>query len=287
MPDYGHDLRFGVFVTPSAARAAHILSLAEAADRAGIDLITFQDHPYQAKYLDTWTLLAVVAARTTRVRVAPNVANLPLRPPAMLARAVATLDILSGGRVELGLGAGAFAKGAAARGGPERGARESVAALGEAIDVMRAMWRPDGAVMYEGEHYTVRGAHAGPAPAHPVEIWLGAYRPRMLELTGAKADGWLPSLGYLTPEGLPELNAAIDTAAEAAGRRPDAIRRLLNLGALHGPSLAQAERLAELTLGQGFSTYILAADEAGEAERFAYEVAPLVRELVADERARP
>ena len=77
-------------------------------EQAGLDLVTFQDHPYQPAFLDTWTLLSYVAARTSRVRLAPNVTNLPLRPPAVLARCVASLDLLSGGRVELGLGAGAF-----------------------------------------------------------------------------------------------------------------------------------------------------------------------------------
>ena len=79
--------------------------------------MTFQDHPYQPRFLDTWTLLSVLAAQTSTVRLAPNVANLPLRPPAVLARSVASLDILSGGRVELGLGAGAFWDAIEANGG--------------------------------------------------------------------------------------------------------------------------------------------------------------------------
>src|SRR6201995_2912404 len=113
-------------MTPEAAQADAVLKLSKLADGLGFDLVTFQDHPYQARFLDTWTLLSVVAARTTNVRVAPNVANLPLRPPAMLARSVASLDRLSGGRVELGLGAGAFWDGVAALGGPRRTPGESV-----------------------------------------------------------------------------------------------------------------------------------------------------------------
>src|ERR1700710_3044472 len=107
MPDYRHDLQFGVFIAPEAAQAEAVLELAPLADVVGLDLVTFQDHPYQARFLDTWTLLSHVAAQTTNVRVAPNVANLPLRPPVVLARSVASLDILSGGRVGLGVGAGA------------------------------------------------------------------------------------------------------------------------------------------------------------------------------------
>ena len=107
MVDYGQELLFGTFVTPSSRDAEGVVALAQLAEQAGLDVVTFQDHPYQPAFLDTWTLLSYVAARTTSVRLAPNVANLPLRQPAVLARSAASLDILSGGRLELGLGAGA------------------------------------------------------------------------------------------------------------------------------------------------------------------------------------
>jgi alkanesulfonate monooxygenase SsuD/methylene tetrahydromethanopterin reductase-like flavin-dependent oxidoreductase (luciferase family) len=101
-------------------------------------------------------------------------------------------------------------------------------------------------VTYDGEHYGVRGARIGPPPAHPVEIWLGAYKRRMLALTGAKADGWVPSMGYVDVAELPRMNATIDDAAVEAGRRPEDIRRMLNLS---GDFLQDApvERLLELT----------------------------------------
>jgi hypothetical protein len=83
MTDYGHELRFGVFITPAADQAAHVVELAKLVDLVALDLVTLQDHPYQPRFLDTWTLLSVLAAQTTSVRVAPNVANLPLRPPVL------------------------------------------------------------------------------------------------------------------------------------------------------------------------------------------------------------
>src|SRR2546429_8742494 len=104
--DYGQPVRFGVFVTPEATERP--LQLAVLADELGFDLVGVQDHPYQRRFFDTWTLLTAIAMRTERISVFPDVANLPLRPPAMLAKAAATLDKLSGGRVELGLGAGGF-----------------------------------------------------------------------------------------------------------------------------------------------------------------------------------
>ncbi len=218
MSDRGHPLRFGVFITPSAGDADRVVALAELADRSGIDLVTFQDHPYQARFLDTWTLLSFVAARTERVALAGNVLNLPLRPPSVLARAVASLDILSGGRAELGLGAGAFWDPIAAMGGPRRTPRESVEALEEAIDVIRALWDADAGrgARLEGAHYRLEGAKPGPAPVHDVGIWIGAYKPRMLDLVGRKGDGWLPSLPYLQPGDLAAGNARIDRAARAA-----------------------------------------------------------------------
>ena len=93
MTDYGHDLLFGTFVTPTAEDPRQAVDLAVTADRAGLDLVTFQDHPYQPGFLDTWTLLSYAAARTERVRLSGNVLSLPLRPPAVLARAAASLDV--------------------------------------------------------------------------------------------------------------------------------------------------------------------------------------------------
>ena len=118
--DYGHELLFGTFITPAAQRPHHAVELAVVADRAGLDLVTFQDHPYQPGFLDTWTLLTYVAARTSRVRLSHNVLNLPLRPPVMLARAAASVDLLSGGRFELGIGAGRMWDAIEAMGGPRR-----------------------------------------------------------------------------------------------------------------------------------------------------------------------
>lgn len=293
--DYGHDLLFGTFLTPSAAQAERVVALARLTEQVGLDLVSVQDHPYQAKFLDTWTLLSVIGARTSTVRVLPNVANLPLRPPAVLARSVASLDLLTGGRVELGLGAGAFWDAIAAVGGPRLKPAEAVAALEEGIAVIRAMWAVEqGTVRVDGTHHRVWGAHPGPAPAHEVGIWLGAYKPRMLAVTGRLADGWLPSSGYAAPDTLPGANRAIDEAATAAGRRPADIRRLYNIngtfrgsggGFLQGPAEQWAEQLAELAVGDGMSGFIFAADDPEQIRRFAGEVVPAVRELVAAERS--
>ena len=294
MPDYGQDLVFGAFVTPRAETPDAVLALAETAEQVGLDLFTVQDHPYQPAFLDAWTLLSVIAGRTQRVRLLPNVTNLPLRPPAVLARAAASLDILSAGRVELGLGAGGFWDAIAAMGGPRRSPGEAVAAFSEAIQVIRALWTPGSRVRIEGTHYRLAGAKPGPFPVHPIGIWVGAYRDRMLTLIGRVAGGWVPSSPYVPPEQLGRMNAVIDRAADAAGRSPADVRRVYNLvgsfdgnGAafLQGPSPVWVEQLAELALAEGVSAFVLMSDDDSTLRRFAAEVAPGVRELVWQERA--
>jgi alkanesulfonate monooxygenase SsuD/methylene tetrahydromethanopterin reductase-like flavin-dependent oxidoreductase (luciferase family) len=285
MPDYGADLRFGTFLTPAAADPEHTVALALATERAGLDLVTFQDHPYQPRFLDAWTLLSYVAARTSRVELAGNVHNLPLRPPAVLARAAASLDLLSGGRVALGLGAGAFWDAIVAMGGPRREPGDAVQALEEAILLIRDLWDtdPKGGVFRDGRFYPAQGAKRGPRPAHPVPIWLGALGPRMLRLVGRLGDGWLPSLARLdSADALRAGNATIDEAAAAAGRDPASVRRLLNL-----PSgVAEPGLLAGLALEHGIGTFILATDDEDLIGRFGNEVAPAVREAVSTERGR-
>ena len=140
MTDYGHPLRFGSFITPSAASPQRGVELAVLSEELGYDLATFQDHPYQPSFLDTWTLMSYAAARTERIQLSGNVVNLPLRPPAVLAKSVASLDLLSGGRVALGLGAGGFWDAIEAYGGTRLAPGEAVDALAEAIAIIRGVW---------------------------------------------------------------------------------------------------------------------------------------------------
>ena len=291
---YGHELQFGTFVTPKNDPPDFAVRLAVLAEAAGYDLVTYQDHPYQPRFHDTSTLLAWVAARTERVHLAANVANLPLRQPAVLARASASLDLLSGGRFVLGLGAGWFWDAIEAMGGRRLTPGQAVDALSEAIDIIRGIWDPADRSRFEvdGTVYRVSGAKRGPAPAHDIPIWLGALKPRMLRLTGRKADGWLPSLASLGPGALADGNARIDDAAAAARRDPRDIRRLLNIGGrfssegggfLDGPPARWVEQLLPFAVDDGVSTFILASDDAATIERFAAEVAPALREAVARE----
>ncbi len=219
-----------MFVVPNALEPDLTVEQIVAADNAGLDLVGVQDHPYQRRFFDTWTLLSYVAARTERITLLPDVLNLPLRQPAVMAKAAASLDVLSGGRVELGVGAGSFWDAIVAMGGPRRTPGESVSALEEAMRIMRAFLDMEPSVSLDGEYYRAKGAKPGPAPAHRIGLWLGAYRPRMLRLTGRLGDGWLPSLGNLQPDEIAARHETIDEAARRAGRDPADIVRAVNVG---------------------------------------------------------
>lgn len=292
MTDYGHDLEFGLFPTPIADKHDDLLGLVQLAEVSGLDVVSIQDHPYQRRYLDTWTLLSVLGARTSSIKLATNVASLPMRPPVVLAKSAASLDVLTGGRVELGLGAGAFWDAIEAAGGIRRSPGEAVDALTEAIHIIKAFWE-GGSVRFDGEHYSAAGLQAGPPPAHKIPIAVGAYKPRMLRLTARLADAWLPSMGFADPPALPALIETLDEAAIESGRGPEAIRRLYNIngsfgtgnGFLQGTPQNWAEQLTELALNTGMSTFILGTDDPDDVRRFAADVVPAVRELVAMERA--
>ena len=278
-------LQVGVFVTPDATDPERTLAQLVAADEAGLDVVGVQDHPYQRRFFDTWTLLSYVAAQTERVRLVPDVASLPLRPPAMLAKAAASLDVLSGGRVELGLGAGTFWDAIEAMGGPQRSPGVAVEALEEAIAVLRGWFRGERSLRLDGRHYRVVGARPGPPPAHPIGLWIGGYKPRMLRLTGRLGDGWLPTVGYLDLADAHDSHRVIDEAARRAGRNPGEVRRVLNAG-VEGSASSWAGQLARLATDYRFDTVLVSVpagddeDPVGFIHRLGEDAAPAARAQV-------
>jgi alkanesulfonate monooxygenase SsuD/methylene tetrahydromethanopterin reductase-like flavin-dependent oxidoreductase (luciferase family) len=286
---YGRPLTFGVSIVPASADLELSRALARRADELGLDLIGIQDHPYQWRFLDTWSLIGDLLARTERIRLFPDVANLPLRGAAMIAKQAASLDVLSGGRFELGLGSGAFWEAIEAMGGPVRSGRQALQSLEEAIRIIRAFLSGERTITFAGEHYSVRGLHPGPPPAHPIQIWLGVGKPRALALTGRLADGWVPSLFWAKPELVPEMMRRIDEGATAAGRDPSEIWRIFNVGGkiadgatsglLSGPPEHWIETLRSLALELGFDTFVFWPEEEPlvQLQRFAEEVVPAVR----------
>jgi alkanesulfonate monooxygenase SsuD/methylene tetrahydromethanopterin reductase-like flavin-dependent oxidoreductase (luciferase family) len=294
--------QFGIFLDPTVnfSDPREPFRLAKIADEGGLDLLTIQDHPYQGRFYETWTLLTALAVSTERIHVSPNVANLPLRLPAVLAKQAATLDILTNGRVELGIGAGGFWDAIIAYGGTRREPAQAYSAFNDALHILRGMWDNTArSFTYHGEIYRVKGAHSGPTPAHRIPIWVGALGPRMLRLSGRMADGILLSMPYVPPEKTRHSNALIDEGAAEAGRSPDTIRRGYNVSGLirsgagsdggitpnntvDGTAGFWADTLTNLYNEYRQDTFIFwgGGDVANQIEIFAKEVAPAVKERV-------
>ena len=284
-------VRFGLNADPNTGGVAIAERITAIADSHGLELVGMQDHPYNDGFLDTFTLLTWLASKTSSVHFVTNVANLPLRPPVMLAKQAATMDVLSGGRFELGLGAGAFWEGIAGMGGPHRAPRTALESLSEAIDILRSFWagEPFG---FRGEHYQAPSVRPAPKPAHDMKIWLGVRGPRAVRLAGAKADGLMVSSPMVTPDLLPELNEILTAGAEENGRDPAAITRLYNVMGLitsenkddfHGPVDRWVDTLTGLHLESGMNAFVYwpSGDRERQSRIFAAEVVPAVRSALA------
>lgn len=133
------------------------------------------------------------------------------------------------GRFELGIGVGAFWDAIEAMGGWRLTPGQSIEALEEAIQIMREIWATDkpGGVPVNGTYYQVNGAKRGPRPAHPIGIWIGALKPRILNLIGRVADGWLPS-GHHS-NGLRSLRNSRSNTASLASFLPQMMCRRLSV----------------------------------------------------------
>ncbi|MBX6375415.1 MAG: LLM class F420-dependent oxidoreductase [Acetobacteraceae bacterium] len=232
-------LHFGNNAFPDAAGAARLARLAEA---AGFDSVFAVDHvvipedyastyPYSATgrlpgsgasaYPDPLIWMAFAAAATTRLRFMTGVIILPQRNPLVLAKQVATLDHMSGGRIELGIGVGWLREEFAALGVPfeRRGRRAD-----EYVAAMRALWREDGA-SFAGEFVNFQRVSCNPKPvARSVPIIVGGHSEAAARRAGRLGDGFFPSIGAQV-DTMPLLDV-VRRAAEAAGRDPSAVEMI-------------------------------------------------------------
>ncbi len=297
MADYGHPITFGLSLYPSVGGLGEARQLAGAADAAGLDYLAIQDHAYNPEFLDVWTLITYLAAEAERISFVPDVADLQLRPPTILAKAAASLSVLSGGRIVLGVGGGASAGAIAAMGGKRRSGPEMVAFTDEALQIMRRALA-GGVVEFQSDQHAVGGYEAGPLPVAPIPLWLGSQGPRMLAVTGRSSDGWVSPLStYTPPAAVPPAQQRIDEAARSVGRDPAAVRRIYNVvGAIRtggGPGLTGdvptwIETLSHWSVDLGLDTFIFWPTTApvAQLEVFAREVVPGVRERVRERRDR-
>ena len=299
MTDYGHPITFGLSLYPSVDQLSETRQLAQAADAAGLDYLAIQDHAYNTEFLDVWTLIAYLAAETDRISFFPDVADLQLRPPTILAKSAASLSVLTRGRIVLGVGGGASVAGIAAMGGIRRTASEMIEFTEEALLLMRTALA-GGFVELRSDQHTIEGYQAGPVPASPVPLWLGSNGPRMLAVTGRSSDGWVSPLStYVGPVTVPSRQQLIDDAARAAGRDPADVRRIYNVvGAIGpargGPGLtgdveSWVATLTDWSVDLGFDTFILWPMTAplAQLEVFATQVVPGVRQRVSERRGQP
>ena len=286
---------FGVTIIPSATPRSDPVAEAVLAEELGFDLVSVWDHPHgENPSFESWTLMTWMAARTSRIAVASNVLGLPFRLPALTAKMAESLDRLSGGRLILGLGAGASDAEFAGYGAPLRSPGEKIDALAEAIDVIRGTWSQP-AFTYDGRYYRNEGALLEPKPERRIPIWLGTYGPRALELTGRVADGWIPSMRYAPPSEAMRKREIVLRALDASGRDAAAFDWAYNVSARIGGDAARdpdqeiagepdevIERLVEL-LEMGFTTlnFWLGGRRDEQMRRLAGEVLPDVRRLVA------
>jgi alkanesulfonate monooxygenase SsuD/methylene tetrahydromethanopterin reductase-like flavin-dependent oxidoreductase (luciferase family) len=223
----GRELRFGI-CTDQNLPFETLVERWQYFERLGFDSVWDCDHFNQPSrpdgpYFESWTLLAALAARTTRIRVGVLVSSNTFRHPALLAQQAVTLDHVSNGRLELGLGAGWFVPEHERFGLPFPPPGERVGRFREAVEIVDSLLRHE-ATTFEGRYYRVTEASLRPAPLQKPRppLTLGAHRPRMLRICAEYADSW-NSFG--TVEEMRERNELLDQACAAVGREPREIRR--------------------------------------------------------------
>jgi alkanesulfonate monooxygenase SsuD/methylene tetrahydromethanopterin reductase-like flavin-dependent oxidoreductase (luciferase family) len=280
----------GVNVSISAANGADPVADAAMAEGLGFDFVSINDHLHgSSPTFETWTLLSWLAAGTSRIRVATRVLGVPYRHPAVVGKMAETLQRLSGGRLILGLGGGAFDDEFRGFGLGVRSPRDKVDGMEEAIRIMRGLWS-ETEFTFQGRLYRTEGARLEPKPSRPIPIWLGSYGPRALAVTGRLADGWIPTFELAPPERVTVMRDRVLEAAREAGRDPEGITCVYNLDIRVGEDTAEptvvsgspqvlVERLTGF-LELGFSALNLipwGPDHTEQMERLGREVIPGVR----------
>jgi alkanesulfonate monooxygenase SsuD/methylene tetrahydromethanopterin reductase-like flavin-dependent oxidoreductase (luciferase family) len=284
-------LLFGLNISTSAAPGADPVAQAKRAEELGFDFVSANDHPSgTTPSFELWTMLAWIAAGTSRIRVASRVLGVPYRPPAMVAKMAETLDRLSGGRLILGMGGGSGDEETRAFGLGVPSPRDKVDGLAEALAIIRGLWTQP-IFTFNGRLYRTEQAPLEPKPGHRIPIWLGTYGPRALEVTGRLGDGWIPSLGFVPPEEVVPMRDRVLASASAAGRDPSEITCVYNMEIHVGGQAdassdvvgGSADQVVDRLLGfvrLGFTgfNFIPAGPDDDQPELLASEVIPAVRQ---------
>lgn len=253
-------MRFGLalpqydYSVPSEGRISwqSVVDWAVKAENLGFSSVWLSDHLFydlgryggpagERRGVECFTGLTALAAATTRVRLGSLVACNDFRNPALLAKVASTLDVLSGGRLDLGMGAGWFEAEYRAAGIPFESASLRVGRLGEAVQILRGLLDA-GRIDFSGEHYRIRGARCIPRPVqHRLPVFIGGSGDSIARLAGRYADGFNSAWAW-EPEDFAGRIEVVNRAAERAGRDPEAITKTVGLYALPGSTGAAVER---------------------------------------------
>lgn len=291
----------GAWNGADAATAAETVEFVMQADGEGLDLFTVADHPYFGEKLDAYALLGFLLGRTSKISGAVTVTSVPSRPAAVLARTVTSLSALSGGRVVLGVGAGAIWDMIVRLGVPRLDPGSAVRHMAEAIQLIRALSGGGEPVVFDGSFHRVDGLDPAATAAPP--IWTGSVGPKSLAVTGQLADGWVPPMASDWQSTLyRESRPRIDEAATAAGRDPREIIDVYNFGGRITAEPLQATRgedgrwiggsvrqwideLSAAVLEHGAGGFVFRSTDDTPASdalsRWAQEIVPAVREVAA------
>jgi alkanesulfonate monooxygenase SsuD/methylene tetrahydromethanopterin reductase-like flavin-dependent oxidoreductase (luciferase family) len=254
-------------------------------DQSGFDSCWVFDHfipmgpDRSGDIFEAWTVLAAMAQLTSRVRLGTLVTGNGYRHPAVLAKMAATVDHISGGRLDVGLGAGGDPAADTMIGLPAAPARERVERLDEAATVLRLLWT-EPVADFTGTHYQLHGALSDPKPIQqPMPLWLASNGERFgLRVVAQRADTWLTATFDTEPGDLTRLSGVLDQHCAAVGRDPATLRRAAQFPL--PPDNDETLRAAERFVRAGFSDLIL-MHRADSLARLAATAAllPKLREL--------
>ena len=243
-------MRFGLHIGQQNLNIDEMRRMWRWADTAGFDWVDVWDHFYEAPPIDgngscfeATTCMAAIACETVNCRIGVLVLGMNYRHPAVLANALCTIDQLSGGRLEIGLGAGWHEPEYTAYGIPFRPIKERLDMLEEGVQVIRKLTTEDRA-NFDGQYFQLKNAACNPkgVQARP-RIWVGGNgEKRTLRIAARQADGW--NTPYTSPAEFKRLSGVLDSWCEKEGRDPAAIERNVNLS-FHMAASAAALRAAE------------------------------------------
>jgi F420-dependent oxidoreductase-like protein len=241
---------FGVHTGPQNCTLNDLRDVWQLADRSGFHWVSIWDHFYPAMLIpgdaegtcfEAVSIMTALAAATTHVRVGSLVYCMAYRHPAVLAKAMATVDHVSGGRLELGLGAGWSQLEFDAYGIPFLPIKDRLDQLEEGVQIIRSLFTQP-TTTFKGKHYTLTDARCDPKPIQKQpRIWIGGMgEKRLLRLVAKYADGW--NTPFIGPEMYAEKNRVLTEWCEREGRPPQAVTRTVNLGLAIGRNAADAQR---------------------------------------------